>query len=116
MFDPSAIRNRFGTFLPRLVISAATGVLLATCLVFLADLQDSHEDGISYSIHFSGTFGLAVFVAAFMLVIVASQKATSWLMRKSATDVARERRFFARVEDYNEARERVADSQRQKLR
>ena len=112
MLDPTSIRRRFGTFLPRLVISAATGVLLATCLVFLADLRDSHEGGISYSIHFSGTFGLAVFAAAVGLVLGISRTASSWLMRKSAEDVTRERRFFARVNDYNEARERVVDSQR----
>ena len=104
MLDPSSIRRRFGIFLPLLVVEMTTAVLIMLCLLFLADLQDSHSDGITYSVHFSGTAELIVFAAAVAAALGLYLRASRWLTRRDPDDVERERRFSARVDDYNESR------------
>jgi hypothetical protein len=88
MLDPTSIRRRFGTFVPRVIVAGVTGVLISLCLCFLGDLQTSHTDGITYAIHFSGEDHLMVFAAALTAVIGCSLRASRWLEGEQAREKA----------------------------
>src|SRR3569833_2375784 len=101
MLNPSSIRRRFGTFLPKAIVGGAAWVLFASCLHFLGGLQSSEVDGITYSLHFPDMRWFVAFSAAVGLVIGAYIRATRWLARADEDEAERSRRFFARVDDYN---------------
>ena len=111
MLDPTSIRRRFGTLLPKLVVNATSGVLIALCLNFLGGLQSSQEKGITYTIHFPDMGWFIAFAAAMGAVIGFHIRAIHWLARRDEDSVKREHRFFARVDVYNEARERASNVQ-----
>lgn len=104
MLDPSAIRRRFGTYLPLFVVKMIATVLFVLCLGFLGHLQESHEGGITYSIHFSGMGELIVFAAGIGVLAGLYLRVSRWLARRDPAEVDREERFFARIKNYNETR------------
>jgi hypothetical protein len=111
MLNPTSVRRRFGTFLPKLVVTSTTLALIAFCLHFLGGLQSSEQDGITYTVHFPDIGWFTAFVAAMGAVIGFHFRATRWLARRDDDAVDRERRLFAKISDYNEGRERASNPQ-----
>jgi hypothetical protein len=73
-------------------------------------------NGITYSIYFSDLADLIVFASVIGLTLGGYRLVSRWLTRPNKDDVLRERRFLARVEEYNEARQSALTSQDTSLR